>query len=234
MSSYHFQILNTLDLGQMRPFVVADGAIKALQNPKAYSGISIAANNWGSYLLKKKMITPGEKQQTGVSREFVVNGAYYDITDYNTGQKISPSLFWNVPVFADIVLSDMAGSITVQLLQALCFVGRRKKIIHTDIMGRDGSIKEYITNGDYEINIKGSFANREMNQYPLEEMSNLVSLCNINEAINVTSDYIEGVYGICNIVIESIDVRPEEGMQNMLMFDIKAISDQAVELTVDN
>jgi hypothetical protein len=218
----------------MRPFVFIDGALKAVKNPEAYSGATIAANNWGNYLLKRKMLTPGEPGKTGVNRDFIVNGAYYDITEFNTGQKISPTLFWNVPVFADIVLSDLAGKTTVQLLQALCFVSRQKSIVKTTVQGRDGSIKEFINNGDYQLSIKGAFANPDMNHYPLSEITDLVTLSNLNEAINVTSDYLEGVYGICNIVIENIDIRQEEGKQNMLMFDIKATSDEAVELTVSN
>jgi len=236
MNTYHFQILNTLDLGQMRPFVFADGVLKAVQNPQRYTGATIVANNWGNYLLKKKAYQAFQTAQenTGIKRDFTLSGPYYDITEYNTGQKISPSLFWGVPVFADIVLSDITGKTTVQLLQALCFVSRAKTIIKTAIQGRDNTIKEYINNGDYQLNIKGAFANKEMYQYPLSEVSDLVKLNDLNEAINVTSDYLEGVYGICNIVIESIDIRQEEGLQNMLMFDIKACSDESVELTMSN
>jgi len=236
MKQYQFQILNTLDLGQMRPFIFIDGTLKALQNPLKYTGATIVANNWGQYLLKKKSLQANQSQavETGVKRNFTVSGPYYDITEYNTGQKISPSLFWGVPVFADIVLSDLAGDTMVQLLQALCFVSRTKKIIKTEVQGRDNTIKEYINNGDYQLNIKGAFANKEMYQYPLSELSDLVKLNDLNEAVNVTSDYLEGVYGICNIVIESIDIRQEEGKQNMLMFDIKACSDETVELTVSN
>ena len=38
-------------------------------------------------------------------------------------------------------------------------ISNTRNIVKTDIQGRDGSVKEFINNGDYQISIKGILSN---------------------------------------------------------------------------
>ena len=104
-----------------------------------------------------------------------------------------------------------------------------KNIIKTAIQGRNGTVKEYISDGDYDITLRGMLTSQNASQYPLEEFNRLLKLCELNEALTIVSDYIQ-LFGIYDIVIDSSSFPQREGFQNTQLFELKCVSDKPIEL----
>ena len=47
----------------------------------------------------------------------------------------------------------------MKILCAVIEISNTRNIVKTEIQGRDGTVKEFINNGDYQISIKGILSN---------------------------------------------------------------------------
>lgn len=110
-------------------------------------------------------------------------------------------------------------------------VSQSKNIIKTQISGRDGTIKEYLGMGDYQISIKGIIAGAR-GVYPVEAVDNLLEFLTLNFSVGIISTYLNERYNIDEIVIIDYDVKQSEGEYNMAKFEITAISDYPVEVLI--
>jgi hypothetical protein len=106
-----------------------------------------------------------------------------------------------------------------------------KTIVKTDIQGLPGSVKEYISRGDYQISIKGALVSQEKNVFPLFELNRLRQIVEVEDSVKVTSDLLH-YFGIFNIVIENATFSEVEGMRNTVSFSIDAVSDEPIELII--
>jgi hypothetical protein len=113
---------------------------------------------------------------------------------------------------------------------ALFEVQLAKNIIKTPIQGRNGTVKEYISDDDYSVNIRGILV-APNNQFPLDEFVALLKVVKAPVAIKVNSWYLEKV-GIYNLVITSADFSQQAGQFSRQMFNIHAISDTPIELNI--
>lgn len=142
------------------------------------------------------------------------------------------------PVYAD--LQFLAGSYetgvegvtrsfeSVTCVAVLITVFQAKKIIRTEIQGRDGTVKEYIGMDDYELTINGiiSGSNRVR---PVTDITNLKNIVDAPIAIDVASAYLQAL-GIDKIVIASCEWGQQEGSYAYQTFAINAMSDVPQEL----
>ena len=115
----------------------------------------------------------------------------------------------------------------------LITVSMTKNIIPTSITGRKGSIKEYITDNDFQVNIKGSLVDDSSGRYPIEQMTLLRSICAAPEAIKVKSDFLL-LFSITHLVIQSYNFSQSEGYSNVQLFDLNCISDTPTELSINS
>jgi len=148
---------------------------------------------------------------------------------------------YNSPL-GTIVLSDILfhsqtytneSGITVTfpdiLLQAvLLSVNQTKNIVKTQIQGRAGTIKEYIGMGDYSLSIRLIICG-DNGVYPEQAVQDIVTMCNCNKEITVTSKYLNK-FGIQYMVIESYDINQDEGQYSRQAISISASSDKPVNL----
>lgn len=118
----------------------------------------------------------------------------------------------------------------IDITTCLISVQMNKNIITTPIQGRNGTIKEYISDGDYHINIKGVFTDTN-GVYPEEEVRLLKKICDVPSSIAVVSAWLQQ-FDINNIVIESFSFPQKEGFYNTQLFEINALSDLPVELFI--
>jgi hypothetical protein len=142
------------------------------------------------------------------------------------------------PVVADITLvggtyfSDELGrQVTYQdvvLETVLMTVARPKRIIKTDITGRDGTIKEYINLDDWQITINGVITGAN-GVYPTQEVMALDEICEAPVSIPVVSWYLQNLK-IFNLVIENHSFDQEPGGISKQNFTLNCISDRPVEL----
>jgi hypothetical protein len=118
----------------------------------------------------------------------------------------------------------------VVLNTVLFDVGQQKNIITTPVQGLDGTIKEFISDGDYTINIKGVLVGKNNGQFPLEQAKDLHEALKMCAEIQVSSWYLMQVFGISNIVVTNFQYNQEMGRQRSVAFEIQAISDKPVEI----
>ncbi len=108
----------------------------------------------------------------------------------------------------------------------ILIVSQTKNIVTTTIQGGKGSVKEYISDGDYVIRISGGLFGDE---YPEEDFNTLLKILKAPIALEVKSDYLE-YFGIDEIVVTHKSLPQERGLENAQYFEIDALSDEKIEL----
>lgn len=108
-------------------------------------------------------------------------------------------------------------------------VNKPKNIVKTMIQGRNGTVKEYVSDGDFEIRCSGMISNRD-NIIPLDQIRNLRTVLEVPQQIPVISLFLNDIFEIFNIVIESYSIPQIEGKINELPFTFTATSDVQLDL----
>lgn len=107
-------------------------------------------------------------------------------------------------------------------------VERAKKIVRTEIQGRNGTVKEYIAMDDYTIRIRGIVAGNA--SYPESEVKELRRFFEFNKEIEIINETLNIIFEIHKMVITDISLPRMEGSTTMQPFAINAISDEDIEL----
>lgn len=113
-------------------------------------------------------------------------------------------------------------------------VSQQKQIIKTNIQGVAGTVKEYISKGDYQITIRGALVSESSLKYPEQEVAQLKEYLEAETAIGIASRFLNDVFDVQTIVVESFSFPQLEGTQNVQLFEVSAVSDDPIELTVLN
>jgi len=186
---------------------------------------------------------------TGVSQSFlitnaglqVLRGQLIDIPEYETDVSSYHSLL-NTPVIDNLTIQsgsyfDLEGNkidYTGMIIDTVIIeVSETKNIIKTPIQGRSGTVKEYISDGDYIINVRGVIHSRdktEQRKYPLKLVQDLMNIFKAQRSLKVTSTFLNEVFGIDDIVIERYNIPQVEGVRNQQVFSFSASSDVPIEL----
>ena len=116
----------------------------------------------------------------------------------------------------------------VQIDVAIVTVSQTKNTVTTAIQGKNGTVKEYISDGDYIINIQGILWNKTKT-YPVDQVQKLITICKIPGSIRVFSDFAE-YFSIHDIVITDYNFPQIEGVRNQQTFTINALSDYPINL----
>lgn len=107
-------------------------------------------------------------------------------------------------------------------------VRQTKNIVKTPVQGFNGTVKEYTSDGDYEVEIAGSIVSQNPDQYPEEDVKKLLDILGIPEPLEVTSEFL-AYLGITSLVVESFTINQEAGYRNIQPFTITALSDRPLE-----
>jgi len=125
-------------------------------------------------------------------------------------------------------------------------VNQTKNIITTPIQGRDGTVKEFISRGDYLITLTGIItgkmdeengAVRDIgNVYPQDDVNKLITICEVPDSLSVTSDFLtpflksdEGEPDT-RVVITNYDIPQQIGVRDHQIFTINMLSDNPISL----
>lgn len=129
----------------------------------------------------------------------------------------------------------------IRIDTVLMQVTESKNIITTALQGVDGTVKEYISKGDYQIQMSGilvgesSESNKKFtvgkgSEDSIDsELYKLIQICDAPATIEVISDFLQ-LFEIKNIVIQSVTYQQQEGRKKQIAFDISALSDNPIEL----
>lgn len=112
----------------------------------------------------------------------------------------------------------------------LITVSQAKKIIKTEIQGRDGTVKEYIGQDDYAVTINGIITGPN-GHYPVDEVIALKAMLDAPIAIDVACTYLNNL-GIQSLVVDSYTLEQKEGGYSYQTFSISCISDVPQELKI--
>jgi len=107
---------------------------------------------------------------------------------------------------------------------ALIEISNDRNIVKTKIAGANGSIKEYMSDGDFNINIKGSLVSKYSNMPPIDELNTLNIIIKHPEELTVRSNFID-YFDIQKLVIEKPIIKQREGMRNVVDFELQCVSD---------
>lgn len=110
----------------------------------------------------------------------------------------------------------------------LLSIRQEKNIVKTAVQGRNGTVKELISDGDYSVSIRGIILPNEDedNDYPLEAVARIRELCSIPAAIPIESELLN-MLGIYALVIELVEFIDTEATPNIQAFTMACVSDNA-------
>lgn len=139
--------------------------------------------------------------------------------------------YLGTPIFCDLTLYPDKGKGEPFVFDVvLVEVSMTKNIIKTAVAGRNGTFKEYISDGDYEVKIMGAFMG--IDKYPLADMRRFHDLLKEPQAIKVVSEFLR-IFDIYNIVIESYSFPQQVGKQKTQVFELGCCSDKD-EVLIEN
>jgi len=104
-----------------------------------------------------------------------------------------------------------------------------RNIVKTSVDGLDGTIKEFISNGDWQINIMGILISDDRTKGPIEQIKEFTSLVMMKSSLRVSSPLLEAIR-VYSIVVTQIDLPNSGNLINIRPFRISALSDLPVEL----
>lgn len=142
--------------------------------------------------------------------------------DVTFGDKMNPLEYKDLRTNLDMTLPI----ITFQAI--LCSVVFPRNIVKTEIQGRNGTVKEYIGEGDAQISFRGIITGTNGN-YPAEQVALLRQLVYAPIPVPVISEYLNNL-GIDTVVFEDRSFEQEEGGYSYQTFSLNAISDTPQEL----
>jgi hypothetical protein len=184
----------------LRRYNLQNTNIKIVKDENKYQDRVPQSTSADKELYKSSLGTP-------VVADVTLKGGTY--TD-NNGRTIT---------FADIVLATV-----------LVNVSQSKRIILTEIQGRDGTVKEYIGLDDYNVSIDGILTGPN-GHYPIEEVAIIREICKAPIPIQVVSRYLQNL-DIFNLVIKDFSFDQEPGGYSKQNFSLQCLSDTPVELII--
>jgi hypothetical protein len=170
--------------------------------------------------LKDKRGNPYQEQDTDIAK-----------SEYNSR--------FGTPIFGALLIRDgfyydeKGNKIEYEstLLECVLFeVSMSKNVVKTAIQGRAGTIKEFVSDGDFQINIKGVICSEIANEYPDREIKRLLEILKSSASLSVRSDVLNNVFGIYDIVVESWNMPRSAGFFNTQNYEISCISDMPIEI----
>lgn len=114
---------------------------------------------------------------------------------------------------------------------ALIELNQTKNIVKTAIAGTNGTVKEYMSQGDYIINLKGVVVGDVANQRPsADKLNNLIAFLRAPLSIPISCAFLEEFH-ISSVVVESYKIGQREGARNVIDVEINMLSDSVIELS---
>lgn len=195
---------------------------------KAPVSITLMAASVGQFALKSLVrFHPG---RSGEAPNWEGRGE--NITTHELGVPVTDRSYWEGRyALCTLMLENEAGE-RLEIVDAVAAVSREKRIVSTSIVGRDGTVKEYINDGDWQINIVvgvQAVENGEiLDEYPSEGLKALRKFLDEKKAVKVASEFFK-VFDITKMVIKSYSAT-QQTEANYQAVSITAVSDEDYEI----
>lgn len=156
-----------------------------------------------------------------IYKEHVLNNGFYDFESRRPG-------VLGTPVFDSLIL-DTEGKF-LRIDTVIIDVSMTRNIVKTAVSGLDGTIKEFINDGDYMISVRGLIAS-DNTSYPESAVNTLINILQKKTSIRVSSDFLTR-FGIADVVVDNYSLKQQEGFENIQLFELSLTSDKAVEIVL--
>ena len=180
----------------------------------------------GAAIQAKGALYRFKPSRTGQSPNW--DGRENDITTHNLTSPITDKSYWaGRYALCELTFENSKGERLV-MNDAIVAISRSKNIVTTQMVGMNGTVKEYINDGDYSLNIVvGVAAVRDgviVDEYPADGLRELRAFLDDNEALSVHSEFLD-VFDINSIVVKSFSVS-QDTAYNYQSVSISAVSDE--------
>ena len=164
----------------------------------------------------------------------IEQGEAQDVPLQKFVSKLGTVVYSNIIFNAGSIL-DQNGTIIntfddFRIDDVLLNVSQSKKIITTEIQGRDGTVKEYIGLDDFQIQITGRL-NGSYNVNPKELTRQLKIILSAGQPLEIASWYLQNL-DITDIVVKDFNFGQTEGEYSTQYFTINAMSDKRFEAKI--
>lgn len=155
-----------------------------------------------------------------------------DVSQFKDYGQNPNTLFAGMPLWQPLTIkATETGESDFLLDSAVVSFNMTRNIVKTVVQGRDSSVKEFINNGDYAININGILCENTYN-YPLESVVKLDTFMKKKQALEIEHEVLNAI-GVYEIVVESYDCQRTPHI-NCQTYAISAVSNIPVPLQVDD
>ena len=108
---------------------------------------------------------------------------------------------------------------------AILMVNQTKNIVSTAIAGRNGTVKEYMSEGDYILSLKGTLVGNLANKmYDKESVDLLMNYLKAPLTLPVKSSFLKK-FNIDSVVVTDYNINQREGVRNIIDIDVSMLSD---------
>ena len=156
---------------------------------------------------------------------------------FHDGELPRNSIIFKFP-FASTTNPD--GVYEIILIGAEISAMRNNTIVSTPLVGRKGTVKEFIAAQDYKIEISGNLRRSEYypqytrdesysRAYPIEMLREFVKLIEAQDLISVANVFLNSL-GIKKLVLNQHSFQPSQKFQNLQPFRFSFISDEEIDL----
>ena len=192
----------------------------------ALSPVSFMFIATGASIQAKGALYRFKPSRTGQSPSW--DGRENGITPRDLTSPITDKSFWEGRyALCELTFENSKGERLV-MNDAVVAISRSKNIVTTQMVGMNGTVKEYINDGDYSLNIVvGVAAVRDgviVDEYPADGLRELRAFLDDNEALSVHSEFLD-VFDINSIVVKSFAVS-QDTASNYQSVSISAVSDE--------
>lgn len=138
-------------------------------------------------------------------------------------------------------LAFQYNNVRVELVECIITVNQEKNIVTTPLQGRDGTVKEYISDGDYTISVEAAVSSYVINAtvdtdfsdshaYPISQLEDVIAILNIKDTVAVQSDFLT-LFKITDVVVKGFGMI-QETHSNRQGFTLQMLSDTPYEIKI--
>lgn len=93
--------------------------------------------------------------------------------------------------------------------------------------GYAGTVKEYISRGDYTIRLQGFLVGEEINVFPVDKLRSLMEYLEYPGAFGISGEFINE-FDFDQVVVSAYNISEQRGFSNQIPFTITLLSDDYI------
>lgn len=144
------------------------------------------------------------------------------------------------PIVSNLVFADGSYTINnqtvnfegIELDNVLVTINQSKNVVTTPVQGRNGTVKEFISDGDYIIKVTGYLFNDNDDTPPNRQIRILNEIFKAPISLSFRSEFLDK-FGSFDLTITDYSFPQEAGFRNRQAFEFSALSDNPIELQLN-